>query len=117
MDDYLRMNKEFVSLLPADYNGIASLDDLDVPFFSGALASVWTGTWKNKLYTSQIPFNYGVTYLPPFTTADAAGARTPPIAWAARRAAASTVSPSRRRTPVSSTWRSTSDVPVGPAEL
>lgn len=75
MDDYLRMNKEFVSILPADYNGIASLDDLDVPFFSGALASVWTGTWKNKLYTSQIPFNYGVTYLPPFTTADAAGAQ------------------------------------------
>ena len=75
MDDYLRMNKEFVSLLPADYNGIASLDDLDVPFFSGALASVWTGTWKNKSYVEQIPFNYGVTYLPPFTTDDAAGAQ------------------------------------------
>jgi ABC-type glycerol-3-phosphate transport system substrate-binding protein len=75
MDDYLRMNKEFVSLLPADYNGIASLDDLDVPFFSGALASVWTGTWKNKLYTAQIPFDYGVTYLPAFTTEDAAGAQ------------------------------------------
>jgi ABC-type glycerol-3-phosphate transport system substrate-binding protein len=75
MDDYLRMNKEFVSLLPADYNGIASLDDLDVPFFSGALASVWTGTWKNKLYTAQIPFDYGVTYLPAFTTDDAVGAQ------------------------------------------
>jgi raffinose/stachyose/melibiose transport system substrate-binding protein len=75
MDDYLRMNKEFVSILPADYNGIASLDDLDVPFFSGALASVWTGTWKNKPFVAQIPFDYGVTYLPPFTTADAAGAQ------------------------------------------
>ena len=75
MDDYLRMSKEFVSILPADYNGIANLDDLDVPFFSGALASIWTGTWKNKLYTAQIPFDYGVTYLPPFTTDDAAGAQ------------------------------------------
>lgn len=75
MDDYLKMSKEFVSLLPADYNGVASLDDLDVPFFSGSLASVWTGTWKNKSYVSQIPFNYGVTYLPAFTTEDAAGAQ------------------------------------------
>ena len=47
MDDYLRMSKEFVSLLPADYNGMAKIEDLEVPFFSGKLASVWTGTWRN----------------------------------------------------------------------
>ncbi|MBW7884533.1 MAG: carbohydrate ABC transporter substrate-binding protein, partial [Caldilineaceae bacterium] len=75
MDDYLRMSKEFVSLLPADYAGIAALDDLDIPFFSGSLATVWTGTWKNKPYVEQIPFDYGVTYLPPFTTDDALGAQ------------------------------------------
>src|SRR5207244_1324737 len=32
------------------------------------------GTWKNKPYTKNIPFNYGITYLPPFTKDDAPGA-------------------------------------------
>jgi ABC-type glycerol-3-phosphate transport system substrate-binding protein len=75
MDQYLKFSKEFVGLLPIDYAGIASLDDLDTPFFSGQLASVWTGTWKNKPYTKSIPFNYGITYLPPFTKDDAPGAQ------------------------------------------
>lgn len=29
MDDYLRLSKDFISVLPSDYNGINSLDDLD----------------------------------------------------------------------------------------
>jgi ABC-type glycerol-3-phosphate transport system substrate-binding protein len=75
MDDYLRLSKEFVSLLPADYNGIAAIEDLEVPFFAGQLASVWTGTWRNKAYAEQTPFEFGVTYLPPFTAEDAGGAQ------------------------------------------
>jgi hypothetical protein len=75
MNQYLKFSKEFVSLLPIDYAGIPTLDDLDTPFFSGQLASVWTGTWKNKGYIKSIPFNYGITYLPAFTTDDAPGAQ------------------------------------------
>jgi len=73
MDDYLRMSKEFVDLYPIDYAGIASLNDIDPLFFSGEVASVWTGTWVNKQYIEQIPFDYGITYLPPITAEDAPG--------------------------------------------
>ena len=70
MDDYLRMSKEFVELFPIDYAGIPSADELDPLFFGEQVASVWTGTWKSKLYANSTPFEYGVTYLPPITTAD-----------------------------------------------
>lgn len=75
MDTYLSLSKDFVSVLPADYNGIASLDDLDQVFFSGQLGAYWTGTWKNKLFTNSVPFEYGVTYIPGFTTEDAPAAQ------------------------------------------
>jgi ABC-type glycerol-3-phosphate transport system substrate-binding protein len=71
MDDYLRLSKDFISVLPTDYNSIASLDDLDQVFFSGQLGAYWTGTWKNNLFTTNVPFSYSVTYIPPFTTDDA----------------------------------------------
>ncbi len=71
MDDYLRLSKDFISVLPIDYNGINSLDDLDQVFFSGQLGAYWTGTWKNLLFSTSVPFEYGVTYIPPFTTDDA----------------------------------------------
>lgn len=74
MDNYLKMSKEYVGLLPSDYTSIPNLDELDPLFFSGKVASVWTGTWKNKLYAKSIPFNYGIAYLPPFTKDDAPGA-------------------------------------------
>ena len=70
MDDYLRMSKEFVELFPIDYAGIPSADDLDPLFFGEQVASVWAGTWKTKLYANSVPFDYGVTYLPPITKAD-----------------------------------------------
>ncbi len=70
MDDYLRMSKEFVSLFPIDYAGIPSADELDPLFFGEQVATVWTGTWKSKLYANSVPFEYGVTYLPPITAAD-----------------------------------------------
>jgi ABC-type glycerol-3-phosphate transport system substrate-binding protein len=73
MDTYLKMSKEFVSLYPLDYASLPTLDDLDPLFFSGQLASVWTGTWKNKLYTKDTPFELGVAYLPPITAEDAPG--------------------------------------------
>ena len=75
MDDYLRISKEFVSFLPIDYTGITVLDDLNTLFFGGQIASVWTGTWMNKAFLEQTPFDYGITYLPPFTTDDAPGAQ------------------------------------------
>jgi hypothetical protein len=75
MDTYLALSKDFVSVLPADYNGIASLDDLDQAFFSGQLGAYWTGTWKNKLFQNSVPFDYGVTYIPGFTTDDAPAAQ------------------------------------------
>lgn len=75
MDDYLRLSKEFTELWPEDYTGIANADDLDIPFFSGDLAAIWAGTWKNKPYAESAPFEVGVTYLPPFTKEDAAGAQ------------------------------------------
>ncbi|MBI1281572.1 MAG: hypothetical protein GC179_25825 [Anaerolineaceae bacterium] len=75
MDNYLKLSKDFVSVLPADYNGIASLDDLDQVFFSGQLGAYWTGTWKNKLFTKSVPFDYGVTYIPGFTKDDAPAAQ------------------------------------------
>jgi ABC-type glycerol-3-phosphate transport system substrate-binding protein len=74
MDNYLKMSKEYVGLLPNDYTSIPNLDELDPLFYSGKVASVWTGTWKNKTYAKNIPFNYGVAYLPPFTKDDAPGA-------------------------------------------
>lgn len=70
MDDYLRMSKEFVELFPIDYAGIPSADDLDPLFFGEQIATVWTGSWKSKLYANSTPFEYGITYLPPITTAD-----------------------------------------------
>ncbi len=73
MDTYLQMSRDFVGLFPIDYAGIASLDDIDPLFFSGQVASVWTGTWKNKPFLEQIPFEYGITYLPPITADDAPG--------------------------------------------
>jgi len=73
MDTYLQMNKDFVSLYPTDYAGIPNLDELDKLFFSAQAASVWTGTWKNKPYLTGVPFEYGVTYLPPITKEDAPG--------------------------------------------
>jgi len=75
MDAYLKLSKDFVGVLPIDYMGIATLDDLDQVFFSGQLGTYWTGTWKNKLLASSVPFDYGVTYLPPITTEDAPGAQ------------------------------------------
>ena len=75
MDTYLKLSKEWVGLLPIDYNGIASLDDLDPLFFSQRVSSVWTGTWKNKPYVKNIPFKYAITYLPPFTKQDAPSAQ------------------------------------------
>ena len=74
MDNYLKMSKDYYSLLPSDANSIPNLDELDPLFYTGKVASVWTGTWKNKPYEKNIPFNYGVAYLPPFTKADAPGA-------------------------------------------
>jgi len=73
MDNFLKMSKEYVGLLPSDYASIPNLDELDPLFFGGKVASVWTGTWKNKLYAKSIPFNYGIAYLPPFTKDDAPG--------------------------------------------
>ncbi|MBA3874714.1 MAG: carbohydrate ABC transporter substrate-binding protein [Anaerolineae bacterium] len=75
MENYLKLSKDFVSVLPADYNGIASLDDLDKVFFSGQLGAYWTGTWKNKTIADAAPFEYGVTYIPGFTKEDAPGAQ------------------------------------------
>jgi ABC-type glycerol-3-phosphate transport system substrate-binding protein len=71
MNDYLRLSKDFISVLPSDYNGINDLNDLDQVFFSKQLGAYWTGTWKNKLFSTSVPFDYGVTYIPPFTTDDA----------------------------------------------
>lgn len=73
MDNYLKMVKDYISLLPSDYAGIPNLDELDPLFYTGKVASVWTGTWKNAPYVKNIPFNYGITYLPPFTKDDAPG--------------------------------------------
>jgi ABC-type glycerol-3-phosphate transport system substrate-binding protein len=73
MDNFLKMSKDYVGLLPSDYASIPNLDELDPLFFGGKVASVWTGTWKNKLYAKSIPFNYGIAYLPPFTKDDAPG--------------------------------------------
>jgi multiple sugar transport system substrate-binding protein len=75
MDDYLRMSREFVELLPIDYTGITSLDDLNTLFFSGQVAATWNGTWVNRPFAEEVPFDYGITYLPPFTTEDAPGAQ------------------------------------------
>jgi len=75
MDKYLSLSKDFISVLPSGYNAVASLDDLDQSFFSGKLGAYWTGTWKNKLFTKSAPFDYGVTYIPPFTKDDAPAAQ------------------------------------------
>jgi ABC-type glycerol-3-phosphate transport system substrate-binding protein len=75
MDDYLRISREFVDLLPIDYNGITSLDDLNTLFFSEQVAATWNGTWVARPFSEQVPFDYGITYLPPFTTDDAPGAQ------------------------------------------
>jgi ABC-type glycerol-3-phosphate transport system substrate-binding protein len=75
MDDYLRMSREFVELLPIDYTGITSLDDLNTLFFSGQVAATWNGTWVNRPFAEEVPFDYGITYLPPFTAEDAPGAQ------------------------------------------
>lgn len=75
MDDYLRISKEFISFFPIDYTGITTLDQLNTLFFSGQVASTWNGTWVAKPFSNEVPFDYGITYLPPFTTADAPGAQ------------------------------------------
>jgi raffinose/stachyose/melibiose transport system substrate-binding protein len=75
MDDYLRISREFVELFPIDYTGITSLDDLNTLFFSEQVAATWSGTWVARPFTEQVPFEYGITYLPPFTSEDAPGAQ------------------------------------------
>ncbi len=75
MDTYLKLSKDFISVLPEGYNSFATLDDLDQLWFSGKLGAYWTGTWKSKLLSGQTKFDFGVTYLPAFTTADAPAAQ------------------------------------------
>ena len=74
MDEYLRISKEFTELLPIDYIGITSLDDIQRLFLSGEVAAMWGGTWQNKQIDEAADFEWGVTYLPPFTEEDFAAA-------------------------------------------
>ncbi|MBZ0298208.1 MAG: extracellular solute-binding protein [Anaerolineae bacterium] len=74
MDTYLALSKQFTELLPVDYIGITSLDDIQRLFLSHEVASFWGGTWNNKQVDESADFEWGVTYLPPFTAEDFAGA-------------------------------------------
>lgn len=74
MDDYLRISKEFVSILPIDYIGITSLGDVMRMWLGEQLAIYWGGSWNNREITESASFEYGLTYLPPFTEDDFEGA-------------------------------------------
>ncbi len=74
MDTYLRISKQFTELLPIDYTGINSYEDTMRLFLSEQAASFWGGTWSNKEIDQSAPFEWGVTYLPPFSEADFPGA-------------------------------------------
>lgn len=74
MDTYLRISKEFTELLPIDFIGITSIDDIQRLFLSQEVAAMWGGTWQNKQIDEAADFEWGVTYLPPFTEDDFAGA-------------------------------------------
>ncbi|MBZ0291727.1 MAG: extracellular solute-binding protein [Anaerolineae bacterium] len=74
MDTYLEISKQFTDLLPVDYIGITSLDDIQRLFLSKEVASFWGGTWNNKQVDESADFEWGVAYLPPFTEEDFPGA-------------------------------------------
>jgi raffinose/stachyose/melibiose transport system substrate-binding protein len=74
MDTYLQISKEFTTLLPVDYIGITSLDDIQRLFLSQEVAAFWGGTWNNKQVDESADFEWGVAYLPPFTEDDFPGA-------------------------------------------
>ena len=62
MDDYLRISKEFVSILPIDYIGITSLGDVMRMWLGEQLAIYWGGSWDNKEITNSASFEWGLTY-------------------------------------------------------
>ena len=74
MDEYLRISKQFVEILPIDYIGITSLGDVMRMWLGEQLAVYWGGSWDNKEITDSASFEWGLTYLPPFTEEDFEGA-------------------------------------------
>jgi ABC-type glycerol-3-phosphate transport system substrate-binding protein len=74
MDDYLRLSKEFATLLPFDYNSLGDLEQVQRLFLSQQAAAFWGGSWNNPEIRDAATFEWGVTYLPPFTSDDASGA-------------------------------------------
>ena len=74
MDTFLKISKDFVNMLPVDYIGISSLDDLQRMFLQQKLAVFWGGTWNNKQITTDAKFEWGLAYFPPFTATDFPGA-------------------------------------------
>lgn len=74
MDTYLEISKQFTEFLPIDYIGITGMDEIVRLFLSQDAAAFWGGTWQNKEITESADFEWGVTYLPPFTEDDFPGA-------------------------------------------
>jgi raffinose/stachyose/melibiose transport system substrate-binding protein len=69
MDTYLKLSKDFVGLMPADYATLTG-GDLDRLFLSGKIATQWNGSWAAKNLQRDATFGFDVTYLPNFTKDD-----------------------------------------------
>ena len=74
MDHFLRISQEFTEILPIDFIGITSLDQLLRLFLSEQNAMTWAGTWTYGQVVKGADFEWGITYLPPFSEDDFAGA-------------------------------------------
>ena len=74
MDHYLRISKEYAEILPIDFMGITSLGDVMRMWLGEQLAIYWGGTWDNKEITNSAAFEWGLSFLPPFTEDDFEGA-------------------------------------------
>ena len=74
MDHYLRISKDYAEILPIDFMGITSLGDVMRMWLGEQLAIYWGGTWDNKEITNSAAFEWGLSFLPPFTEDDFEGA-------------------------------------------
>ena len=64
----LKLEKEFIQYWPRGFASLSENDELTM-FLSGKAAIMWQGSWEMPAVAQSAPFKWGLTYLPPFSTA------------------------------------------------